>query len=97
MFKFFFALAVLGAVAVEFYVLFTESQVVVWQSKSVQGQPVAALGNNPAEYDMLVCRHFDGRAIRVSLYRHSEDDMGGFSRCPLIIHAEDGEQFVKYP
>ncbi|MEL6568913.1 MAG: hypothetical protein AAFQ22_10880 [Pseudomonadota bacterium] len=96
MFKFLFMLAFLGAVAGEFYVLYTGNQVVVWQSKSIEGQPVAVLGNNPAEYDMLVCRHFDGREVRVSLYRYAEDDMGGFSRCPLIINAEDGEQFVEY-
>lgn len=97
MFKFLFTIAFLGAVAGEFYVLYTGNQVVVWQSKAAEGEPVAALGNNPAEYDMLVCRHFDGRAVRVSLYRHAEDNMGGFSHCPMIIEAGDGEQFVKYP
>ena len=97
MFKFLLAVALLGAVAVEFYMLYTGNQVAIWQSKSLEGEPVAALGNNPAEYDMLVCRHFDGRWVRVSLYRHAEDDVGGFSQCPMVIRAEDGAQFVEYP
>ena len=96
MLKFLCSLLVVGVVAGEFYILFTGDQVAVWQSKVMQGDPVSALGNNPAEYDMLVCRHFDGREVRVSLYRYAEDDMGGFSRCPLIINAEDGAQFVEY-
>ncbi|MEM9740763.1 MAG: hypothetical protein AAF829_12950 [Pseudomonadota bacterium] len=97
MIKFLTTVLFLGAIALEFYVLFTGNQVVVWQSKASEGQPVAALGNNPADFDMLVCRHFDGRGVRVSLYRHAEDDMGGFSRCPLVIRTEGDAQFVEYP
>ncbi|MEM1149975.1 MAG: hypothetical protein AAGI03_05390 [Pseudomonadota bacterium] len=96
MLKFLFTLALLGAVVGELYVLYTGNQVVVWQTKATEGQPVAALNYNPAAYDMLVCRHFDGLDVRVSLYRYAEDDMGGFSHCPIIIRAEEGRQFVEY-
>ncbi|MEL6664373.1 MAG: hypothetical protein AAFR33_15380 [Pseudomonadota bacterium] len=89
MLKFLFSLLFVGVVAGEFYILFTGDQVAVWQSKVMQGDPVSALGNNPAEYDMLVCRHFDGRQVIVSLYSYAEDDVGGFSQCPLLIREED--------
>ncbi|MEM1105984.1 MAG: hypothetical protein AAGH87_06300 [Pseudomonadota bacterium] len=96
MFRFLLILIILGAVGVEGYVLYTGNQVAVWQTKAFEGQPVAALGNSSAEYDMLVCRHFDGRSVRTSLYRYAEDDMGGFSQCPLVIRAQDGAQYVEY-
>lgn len=95
MLKFLSILVICAAIGIEGYVLFTGSRVMVWQSSAEAGEAVAALGNHPAEYDMLVCRHFDGRQIHTSLYRHSDSDVGGFSRCPLLIEDGEGTQRVR--
>lgn len=95
MLKFLTLLVLCAALGLEGYVLYTGNKVAVWQSTAEAGEAVAALGNHPAEYDMLVCRHFDGRQVETSLYRHSEDDLGGFSRCPLIVQEGEGTQRVK--
>lgn len=95
MLKFFFVLVIFAGLGLEGYVLYTGNQIAVWQNQIEAGQPVAALGNHPAEYDMLVCRHFDGRQVKTSLYHYAEDEVGGFKRCPLIVEASEGSQRVK--
>ncbi|MCI4646504.1 MAG: hypothetical protein MRY64_17110 [Hyphomonadaceae bacterium] len=96
MVKFLATLVLFAALGLEGYVLYTGNKVAVWQSTASTGEAVAALGNHPAEYDMLVCRHFDGRQIHTSLYKHAEDSVDGFNRCPLIINNQDGTQQVKF-
>ncbi|MEO0467503.1 MAG: hypothetical protein AAF216_13255 [Pseudomonadota bacterium] len=78
-----FIVLLLGAA--EAYLLFSKQSVRIWRTEIARGEPLNIPGQGDAKYDALVCRYFDGFNIDYNIYRHAEDDVGGFSTCPWLV------------
>lgn len=86
MFKFLLVVLVIALAAGEAWLLWSGERVTYWKGSAAVGEQVAALGYNYAEYDMLVCRQFDGKRLITALYRYNEDGLhGGYARCPWRV------------
>lgn len=69
----------------EAYLLISGQSVRIWRTEIAQGEPLNVPGQGDARYDALVCRYFDGFNIDYNIYRHAEDNIGGFATCPWLV------------
>lgn len=70
--------------ALELTLLISGSRVLVWERRVQPGEDPRVDGYGPASGTQLVCTHFDGRALRTSVYWHSPNNFLGRDSCPFI-------------